>query len=304
MDKQMPDCTTKIMPHDVMSAYDAVANVYDDVFRSTQAVKEQVGHTLALLRQIGARRVIDVSAGTGTEALPVWRDGDLELLVASDANSSMLGQLRQRAAYCGTVYRNGWMDDTAAGLVVMQADWWTLDQLLPVGTFDAVVCTGISFYQCYTIKGFISALQCWGRLLKAGGVVLVDYMNQDEECAELRRDSCATQTEPAWGCSELTSSSGRRYVVTDFHMRLPLAEAPIGWQTWNTWIVAELDGMRRAMNLRTLSGGGAMLDPLAVADLAPSAGFSVADPDRSTPSLDVPARNEVLPMHRSVLRKL
>lgn len=107
----------------------------------------------------------------------------------------------------------GWL--VLMALVVTQADWWTLDQQLPACTFDAVICTGLSFYQCYTAKGFVSALQCWGKLLKDGGVVLVDYMNQDEEYSKLRDVKYVTPNAPVWQCNKLTSSSGRPYVITN-----------------------------------------------------------------------------------------
>lgn len=39
MENQIPDYTATNLSHEVMSAYDAVANIYDDVFRSTQGDK-------------------------------------------------------------------------------------------------------------------------------------------------------------------------------------------------------------------------------------------------------------------------
>jgi len=179
---------------EVMQAYTAIADVYDDVFRVAEQTAANAAQTASILKRLGARDIVDAACGTGADTLLLWGTGDLDLLVANDLNDAMLGRMRERLHHSGTPFTEGWSRDSK-GLAVTQMESTCLDQHLPPERFDAVLCTGIGFYHLLTTERFVAALRSWAKLLRPGGAVVLDWMDQDPECAEIRRAARDTSLE-------------------------------------------------------------------------------------------------------------
>jgi ubiquinone/menaquinone biosynthesis C-methylase UbiE len=309
---------------EVMTAYDVLAGVYDDICRAEAESRIHATWLIETLHDLGAKTVLDAAAGTGEQAIHLWRSGEFSVVIANDLNGSMLERCKAKLPGAGIAYRIGWPADASTPLFgVTQQDWTSLDRDLPTGSFDAVLCLGHAFFHLLTTERFLDALRCWNRMLRPGGYVLLDYHAEFAEKARQIRAGSFIPSPWAWKVSEITGRSGRRYLRARGSEDRALPQSPLGWRTWQTWLMSELTPGRHATELlpllggdttpdeqkvremmrvsgftdiRTLSTGGAMLDAEAVRELAQATGFA---------SMDVrePAPHMASPSHDALLRK-
>jgi ubiquinone/menaquinone biosynthesis C-methylase UbiE len=75
---------------EVITAYAAVADVFDEVFRSKEDAEKHAAWLIGELGRLGARRVLDAGAGTGEQAIRLRQSGRFEVVVANDISAEML----------------------------------------------------------------------------------------------------------------------------------------------------------------------------------------------------------------------
>ncbi|GGK49535.1 class I SAM-dependent methyltransferase [Salinarimonas ramus] len=116
------------------------------------------------LRAAGARRVLDVAAGTGFHSVALIEAG-FEV-VAVDGSAAMLEQARANAARRGHT------------LEAIHADWRELGTKV-TGTFDAVVCLGSSFPHLFDAGDRRHVLGEFAARIAPGGLLMLDHRNFD-----------------------------------------------------------------------------------------------------------------------------
>jgi len=272
--------------NEVMGVYDVVAEIFDDVFRNEEESKRHGQWLNDVLKDLNVKKVIDAGAGTGEQAIQLWQSGNFDVVVANDLNLAMLNCCRDKLTERGIHFQEGWpaVADLSF-LAVTQSDWAELDTKLPEGSFDAIVCLGIAFYHLLTEERFIAALNCWNRLLRPGGYVIIDTPCEHEEIGGQIRSGVFTPAPWNWSASEWCGRSGIRYTHVHGMEFTPLTSSPLGWRTFNTFIVAELTPERRADKLWTFSSGGAILDKKTMKDLSHKSNFMLSDMPKSSPCL-------------------
>jgi broad specificity phosphatase PhoE/SAM-dependent methyltransferase len=283
--------STKLVS-EVMGVYDVVAEIFDDVFRNEEESKKHGQWLNGLLKELGVKRVLDAGAGTGEQAIQLWRSGQFEVVIANDLNAAMLDCCKKKLSGAGIDFTEGWPADTLPPFLgVTQSDWAMLDMKLPEQSFDAIVCLGIAFYHLLTKERFIAALNCWNRLLRPGGYVLFDSTGEHEDVGRRIREGIYKPESWEWTVSELEGRSGKRYAHVHGNECIELKDAPLGWRTFNTFVIAELTPERMASKLRTASSGAAVLDKKAVEELAGLANFKLIELSKPSPFLYVQAQD-------------
>ncbi|WP_296262466.1 MULTISPECIES: class I SAM-dependent methyltransferase [unclassified Pseudomonas] len=119
-----------------------------------------------LLLQAGACRVFDASTGSGFHAAQL-RKACFDV-TACDGSATMVERARANFERLGVKIR------------LYQSDWADLHHLqLTHGLrpFDAVLCLGSSLCHIFDRDKRIEALRCFRRLLKPGGMLLIDQRN-------------------------------------------------------------------------------------------------------------------------------
>lgn len=114
------------------------------------------------LHEIGARRVIDVSAGSGFHSVQLRKAG-FDVL-ACDGSPYMVERAKIN------------FQNHCVAIPIKQIEWLNLDSRL-LGTFDAVVCLGSSL--CHVFDGHTrhQVLKRFRDLLRPGGLLIVDQRN-------------------------------------------------------------------------------------------------------------------------------
>ena len=150
--------------------YDALAPYYDLIFEDWGASMQRQGAAIAtLLRRflpaaVVPLRVLDATAGIGTQSLPL---AELGFEVASrDVSSSAIARLAREAAQRGLTI------DTA------QADMRTVATTISE-PFDAVVSFDNSVSHLQTDEDILSAFRSFHSCLRSGGVCLLSVRDYD-----------------------------------------------------------------------------------------------------------------------------
>lgn len=117
-----------------------------------------------ILRERGARKVLDVATGTGFHSIRLINEGfDV---VSADGSAEMLAR----------AFANGRRHNHI--LRTVQADWRWLNRDID-GKFDAVICLGNSFTHLFSEKDRRKALAEFYAALKHDGVLILDQRNYD-----------------------------------------------------------------------------------------------------------------------------
>ncbi|MFP3801893.1 methyltransferase domain-containing protein [Paraburkholderia sp. SIMBA_027] len=137
---------------------------WDELINWDGRASAESGFFQSYLTKQGVRSVLDVACGTGYHAIDLSRAGfDV---TASDGSETMVERTLRNAADRGQLVQ------------AKVADWRSLTSHID-GVFDAVVCLGSSFCHLRSESDRRSALVQFRRVLKPGGILLIDQRNFD-----------------------------------------------------------------------------------------------------------------------------
>lgn len=147
---------------------------WDDLIDWERRKASEADFFVYVLEQIGARNVLDAATGTGFHSVALL-DAGFEVM-AADVSTSMLSQARKNASQHGHQ------------LATLHADWRSLSD--HVGSnFDAVICLGSSFPHLCTKEDQRCALDEFYKILRPGGLLIVDHRNFDAIRADCYQSS-------------------------------------------------------------------------------------------------------------------
>ncbi len=119
---------------------------------------------IRILREHGARSVLDVATGTGFHSVSLLKEGfDV---ISADGSPNMLARAFQNARDHGQLLRTA------------QADWRFLNRDIH-GEFDAVICLGNSFTHLFREADRRKSLAEYYAVLKHNGLLILDHRNYD-----------------------------------------------------------------------------------------------------------------------------
>jgi len=116
------------------------------------------------LRKRGAKRVLDVAAGTGFHSVRLIEAGFQ--VVSADGSPHMLAKAFENGRKRGHVIRT------------VQADWRWLNQDIH-GRFDAIICLGNSFTHLFNERDRRKTLAEFYSALRHDGILILDQRNYD-----------------------------------------------------------------------------------------------------------------------------
>jgi sarcosine/dimethylglycine N-methyltransferase len=117
-----------------------------------------------ILRQHGAKKVLDVAAGTGFHSIRLLKSGFN--VVTADGSPEMLAKAFENGRRQGFILRT------------VQADWRWLSRDIHE-QFDAVICLGNSFTHLFAEKDRRKALAEFYAVLNHDGILILDQRNYD-----------------------------------------------------------------------------------------------------------------------------
>jgi len=139
-----------------------VADRWDELIDWEKRAEGEGSFFVDRLREVGARRVIDVCAGSGFHAVQLRKAG-FDVL-ACDGSPYMVERAKM----------NFKSHDVA--IPIKQIEWLNLDSRL-LGTYDAVVCLGSSLCHVFDQSTRSQVLKRFRDLLRPGGLLIVDQRN-------------------------------------------------------------------------------------------------------------------------------
>lgn len=284
---------------EVMGMYNIASEIFDEIFRDEEESREHSHWLSLIMEELGAKRIMDAAAGTGEQAIGLWETGAFDIIIANDLNNKMISRLKEKLKNAKIHYRDGWTEDTPLPFFgVIQSDWPKLRNVLPHVLFDVVFCLGIAFYHLMIKERFIETLLCWREILRPGGYVLVDIPANHIEIAKKIREGTYVSSPRAWEANEVEGRSGGKYIITGATQIVPLADSPIGFRSLATYIINQLS-FESKMNREnwSLTSGGAILDPQAIAELAEATGFRIIDLPVQSPQLFEKTKEFLLQRH-------
>ncbi len=138
---------------------------WDDLINWEMRAKSEGDFFINVLRERGAKRVLDVATGTGFHSVRLMNAGfDV---VSSDGSPEMLAK-----AFDNGVRNGGHI------LRTVLADWRWLNRDVH-GEFDAIICLGNSFTHLFAEHDRRKALAEFYAMLKHDGILILDQRNYD-----------------------------------------------------------------------------------------------------------------------------
>lgn len=142
----------------------SLAEKWDEIVDWDLRAASEGDFFIDLLRRHGARRVLDVATGTGFHSCRLLAAGfDV---TSVDGSPAMLAKAERNALARGLNFQP------------VRADWRRLSQQVQ-GPFDAIICLGNSFTHLFTDLERRQALAEYHRVLKPGGILVLDQRNYD-----------------------------------------------------------------------------------------------------------------------------
>ncbi len=137
---------------------------WDELIDWESRARSEGDFFIKVLKERGAKRVLDVAAGTGFHSVQLMEAGfDV---VTADGSPEMLAKAFENGRKRGHIMRT------------TQADWRWLNQDI-TGRYDAVVCLGNSFTHLFRENDRRKALAEFYSALNHDGVLLLDQRNYD-----------------------------------------------------------------------------------------------------------------------------
>ncbi len=137
---------------------------WDELINWERRAESEGQFFIDVLRQRGARRVLDVATGTGFHSVRLLEAGfDL---VSADGSAEMLARAFENGRARGHILRT------------VLADWRYLNRDVH-GEFDAVICLGNSFTHLFTERDRRKALAEFYACLRHDGLLILDQRNYD-----------------------------------------------------------------------------------------------------------------------------
>ncbi len=137
---------------------------WDELIDWEARAKSEGHFFIDVLKERGARRILDVATGTGFHSVRLLEEGfDV---VSADGSPEMLARAFQNGRNRGHILRT------------VQADWRWLNRDVH-GKFDAVICLGNSFTHLFTERDRRKALAEFYAVLRHDGVLILDQRNYD-----------------------------------------------------------------------------------------------------------------------------
>ncbi len=143
------------------------ADYWDDLVGWESRLAREGAFYNRLIGSHGARKVVDIAAGTGVNAVSLARAG-FEV-TAVDGSENMLAKARENAQQYGVQFADA-----------RAADWLELDKTLGTEQYDALVCLGNSFTHLFDHEDRRTALRAMYRVLRPGGMAIIDQRNYDD----------------------------------------------------------------------------------------------------------------------------
>jgi len=164
------------MPAATSPAYDAFSSDYDRFINWNNRLAFElpfIQNQLAGLGSLSSLNILDAACGTGMHALALARLGCR--MTGADLSQGMIERARANAA--------------AADLPVsfLQAGFGQLSTALPPRSFDALLCLGNSLPHLLTPSDLAAALRDFARVLRPGGLLLIQNRNFDAVMARRER---------------------------------------------------------------------------------------------------------------------
>ena len=150
--------------HYVKEYIQAFVEKWDDLIDWDTRAKGEGSFFIDVLREHGARSVLDVATGTGFHSVSLLKEG-FEV-VSADGSAEMLMRAFDNARDAGFVMRT------------VQADWRFLNRDVH-GEYDAIICLGNSFTHLFNDKDRRKALAEFYAMLKHDGILILDQRNYD-----------------------------------------------------------------------------------------------------------------------------
>jgi ubiquinone/menaquinone biosynthesis C-methylase UbiE len=189
----------------VRPVFDRVSRVYDNELLQAVAYRPAQNEVVAMLRLVGARRVLDVGCGTGILTARLSEELRPELVVGCDFSAGMLEKAKARSRSVA------WVQGDASRLP------------LPDGTLDAVVST-----QAFHFFPQAAALAEFHRVLAPGGFLAVGLVNPRTESGSRRMGRLGARFVGA-GYWPTQSEMERQVEAAGFEVR---RQRPVGAFSW------------------------------------------------------------------------
>lgn len=168
--------------------YDALGDDYDRFVNWESRLAYEMPFIERTLREVDARRVLDVACGTGMHAVELARRG--YEVVGADLSAPMIERARENTAAAGVEARfvEVGFGELAEKLVLSPVEGLVLSPVEGVGgRFDAVLCLGNSLPHILSAEGLNDALADFAAVLRPGGVLLIQNRNFDAVLARRER---------------------------------------------------------------------------------------------------------------------
>lgn len=127
--------------------------------------KGENGFLVKTLSRFKARKVFDSCMGDGCDTIFLLKEG-FEV-TSNDLDVTFIRKAQENAR------------KNSVRLNVTSFDWRRLDKHFPPDSFDAVICLGNSLTYLFSKKDHAKSLRGFYRLLRKGGVLVVDERNYD-----------------------------------------------------------------------------------------------------------------------------